>query len=317
MAAAAFAILLARLATSTEFAARHPYWATGLFVWIAADALMLSLIARSPARKPTRHEAVGALAAAALVVLLGATPPVREALETMPVLTGMLVLLVALQAGWIIARGVAAFRTTKEQRLEAALATALPASLLHLAKSEIALLRCLFAAPSATPQVPPGANAFACHGQTAPMLWVLLALQAIELGVTHLLISHWSERAAIVLSLLTAIGIVYMIAFIRSLRLHPILLTEEGLHLRTGLLLQRHVPYAEIAEVSAIPASEQVNSPATLNMSILAGPNMIVHLREPVPRRRLLRDRPPVTAIAFRPDQPDAFLAALQARLPD
>lgn len=317
VAAAALAILLARLATGTQLAARHPYIATGLFVWIAADALMLSLIARSPGRRPALPDATGALAAAALVVLLGAAPTVRASLQAAPMLTGALLLLVVLQAGWIVARAVAAFRGASEQRLDAALAVALPAPLLHLAKSEIALLRCLFAAPSAQPHVPPGATGFSCHGQTAPMLWALLGLQSIELGVTHLLISHWSERAAIVLSLLTFGGIVYMIAFIRSLRLHPILLTEDGLHLRTGLLSQRFVRYHEIAEALAFPTSEQVNAAETLNMSILAWPNMIVRLREPVPRKRFFRARPPITAIAFRPDRPDAFLATLKQRLSD
>lgn len=314
MVAATLAILLARLATGTDLAARYPLIATGLFVWIAADALMLSLIARSPDRKPS---APAALAAAALVVLLSAAPPVRETLAAMPFLKGALLFLVAVQAGWLVARFVMEFRMAREQRIETAFAAVLPAPLLRFAQAEIALLHCLFAPPSAQPCIPPGASGFACHSQTAPMLWVLLGLQAIELSVTHLLISHWSERAAIVLSLLTAVGIVYLIGFIRSLRLHPILLNAEGLHIRTGLMLQRLVPYDDIIEVAAFPDSEAVKAADTLNMAVLAWPNMIVRLRQPLPRKRHLPARPPIAAIAFRPDRPDEFLAALRARLPD
>ncbi|WP_156841116.1 hypothetical protein [Novosphingobium aquimarinum] len=317
MAAAALAILLARFATGTDLAARYPLIATGLFVWIASDALMLSLVARSPDRKPSPSAVIGALAAAALVVLLSAARPVRETLAAMPLLTGALLLLVAVQAGWIVAKVVSGFRNAREQRIEAAFAAVLPAPLLRFAQSEIALLRCLFAPPRAQPWIPQGASGFACHSQTAPMLWVLLVLQAIELSVTHLLISHWSERAAIVLSLLTAVGIVYLVGFIRSLRLLPILLTAEGLHIRTGLLMQRFVRYEDIAEVAAFPPSEAVNAADTLNMAVLAWPNMIVRLRQPLPRRRHLRARPPLAAIAFRPDRPDEFLVALRARLPD
>jgi hypothetical protein len=317
MVAAALAILLARFATGTELAARYPLIATGLFVWIAADALMLSLVARSPDRKPSVSAVTGALAAAALVVLLCATPPVRATLAAMPLLTVALLLMVAVQAGWLVASFVAGFRSARERRIEAAFAAVLPAPLLRFAQSEIALLQCLFAPPAAQPRVPPGASGFACHSQTSPMLWVLLVLQAIELSVTHLLISHWSERAAIVLSLLTGVGIVYLIGFIRSLRLHPILLTAEGLHIRTGLLLQRFVRYEDLAEVAAFPASEAVKAADTLNMAVLAWPNMIVRLRQPLHRPRLLRPRPPIAAIAFRPDRPDEFLAALRPRLPN
>lgn len=315
LAAPFVAILVAKWATGTELAARYPRLAALLFLWIAADSLTLSLVARSPARKPPAFAVTGALASAAVVVLLGAAPPVRDAFALMPLVTGGLLLLVAFQTGWAVTRMTRAYRRTGNGGIEAALGQVLPAGLLRFAKTEAALLRIALLRWNAKPDIPARCIAFACHAQSAPMLTVLAVLQAIELGVTHLLLAHWFPYAALVLSGISLLALVYMVGLIKSLRLRPILLTPKGVRIRTGGLIERFVPYHEIARLRAFPESAEVKAPTTLNASLLAWPNMLLELERPMTRPPLLRARPPIHAIALRPDDPEGFTRELASRL--
>lgn len=69
----------------TPLATAYPFAAVLLFLWVVADTLMLSLIARS-AGKPAWSAALGVLAGASLTVWLGSPPAMRDVLLETPVL---------------------------------------------------------------------------------------------------------------------------------------------------------------------------------------------------------------------------------------
>lgn len=62
----------------------------------------------------------------------------------------------------------------------------------------------------------------------------LLCLSLVELTVIHLLVSHWSRTAALVMSLISGVALVTLVGLIKSFRLRPILLEADGL--RGGVL---------------------------------------------------------------------------------
>lgn len=308
------AIALARLAGHGALAERHPRIAALLFVWVAADALVLSLMARRTNRKPSRKAVLARLAAAALVVLLGAPPAVRDGLQAMPAVSLALVLTLMLHATWSLLRAGTAWQEAMPgARWHQAAAQIVPEPLLRLAAAEITVLRIALAGGRARPDVPPGTLPFAYHRHLAPMMAALLALQAIEIGVLDVLLRLWSPRLANMLLVVGLVLLLYSLGLIRSLRLRPILLTGDGLLIRVGILAQQPIPLAEIAGPAPEILAAEVRAATTRNMALLAWPNVIVRLKRPIDRTPCLRPRPPIRALAFRVDDPAVFLSALEA----
>lgn len=73
------------MAVRTPLATAYPFAAVLLFLWVVADTLMLSLIARS-AGKPAWSAVLGVLAGASLTVWLGSPPAMRDVLLETPLL---------------------------------------------------------------------------------------------------------------------------------------------------------------------------------------------------------------------------------------
>ncbi|WP_165912034.1 hypothetical protein [Novosphingobium sp. PhB165] len=310
------AIALAKLAGHSGLAQRHPRIAALLFVWIAADTLMLSLMAKE--HRPSREAVLARLATAALVVLLGAPPAVRSGLATMPSVSVALILTLLVHTGWSLLRAGKAWRVNAPgERWRKAAAVLVPEPLLRLAMAEVTVLRMALTGWRAKPHVPAGALPFAYHRHLAPMMAVLLTLQAIEIAVQDVLLRLWSPRAA---NLLLEVGVVlllYSVGLIHSLRLRPILLSADGLLIRSGMIAGQMVRLEHIAEPAPEVTAEEVKAATTRNMALLAWPNVILRLSHPVERKPLLRPRPPIRALAFRVDDPAAFLAALEAARQD
>lgn len=302
-------LLLAAWAVRTPLASAHPLVAGLLFLWIASDSRLLALIARAPRRRPAPRQIVAGLALAVFAVLIAAPPAVRSALLNLPVLAGAMAIVLAVHLGWGACAAWGRLRTAAEARWVAALSELLPPPLVRLAAAELRLLHLGLFRWGTAPEVPAGCQGFAYHRHLTPMAVTLLALQVIEVAIHHLLLAHWSAFAAYVLFVLSDVGLIYMIALIKSFRLYPVLLTPDGVRVRAGLLIDRLVPYAAIASVETSFDSTLVKDKATLNAGLLAWPNLMLRLDSPLPGRR------PRTAIAFRLDDPEPFVRALRWRL--
>ncbi|WP_322964587.1 hypothetical protein [Sphingomonas fuzhouensis] len=296
-------------------AAAYPRVAALLFLWIASDAMMLGLLART--RRPGWQAGIAAMAAAGMAVFSLSPPTVRAALLAMPWVVAVPVMAIGLHGGWGLWRVAARVRhwnRADPERWLALLGEVLPRPLPRLAVGEVRLLHLALFRWGAAPDIPAGARGFAYHRHLQPMMIALLLLSGIEIGVTHLLVAHWSRTAALVLFVLSDVSLLYLIGLIKSLRLSPILLTETGVRLRAGLLVDRTIPYAAIAGVEAHPDGDSVRAPDSWNIALLAWPNILLRLSTPQPPRSRWR-REPVRAVALRLDAPGPFLDALRARL--
>lgn len=293
----------------------YPRAAALLFLWIASDAMMLGLLSRT--RRPGWRAGIAAMASAGMAVLSLSPPPIRAALFAMPWATMVPVVAIALHGGWGLWRVAARLRAwnpADPDRWSALLEEMLPRPLVRLALAEARLLHLALFRWRAAPDIPAGAQAFAYHRHLQPMMIALLVISCIEIAVTHLLVAHWSRTAAMVMFVISDVSLLYLIGLIKSLRLSPVLLTQAGVRLRAGLLVNRTIPYAAIAAVTANPDGETVRAPDSWNIALLAWPNMLIRLSEPLPPRSRWR-RDPVRAVALRLDEPGPFLDALRARL--
>lgn len=152
---------------------------------------------------------------------------------------------------------------------------------------------------------------FHYHRGIAPMMWMLVLISGIELLVVHFLVSFWSGTAALILSALTAAIIVWIVLLIRSMKRLPVWIGEGRLVMATGRLKRIETPLANVAGVRGAWTAADLRSSRVLNLALIAYPNVIVDLVEPIAGTR------PVSAIAHRLDDAPAFVAALRALMPE
>lgn len=311
-------ILLAGIAARTPLATAWPRAALVLLLWIVADTAMLTLIARSADRKPPAAAVLATLAGAAVSIWIGAPAPLRAALLAMPALACATAIPILLHIAAAGTRGTRLLRSPgvpRRERWIAAASALLPPPLVRLAAAELSVLHMALFRWGGPADVPVAARAFAYHRHLTPMCATLLVLSVIEAAVYHLLVSHWSRTAALAMFVLSDVGLVYLVGLIKSFRFRPILMTADAVQVRAGFLLDRTIPLDRIAGVSPVFAGEEVRDPATLNMALLAWPNVMLTLNEPLPRRRLWRQQLPYAKVAFRLDDPEPFVRLLRGRL--
>lgn len=308
-----FVILCARLATHSELAARHPRTAALLFLWIAADALTLAAIAKAPKNRPGLRVIVGTVAAGCIVATVAAANPVREALLDMRAVVVAMGLTVLAYFGWSIAASLRTYRHTGS--FEQAACEVLPSNLVRFARLEGAMIRSALFKWGARPDVPEGVQAFAYHRVTNPMIAAFLVLQIIEIVVVHLLVSHWSELAALLLLALRIWGALFFVSLMKGFHLYPILIEDIGVRVRSGLLIDMRVPFDAIAGLEASITDADARRDDVLNAAILSHPNVILRLSRPLDYRGIFGKPRQIDRVAFRLDQPAPFIEALEPRL--
>lgn len=164
----------------------------------------------------------------------------------------------------------------------------------------------------ATPDVPPGATAFSYHRGLQAVMWALLAASLLETAVLHLLLARlWSVKASLVLFAVSVSGLIYLIGLINSLARLPILVTDAGVSVRGGLLLDQWLPLAQIEAVSIVADPGDLKRPELLKASLLAYPNTLIRLARPIPRRGRGGRSRDITIVALRPDDAAGFAAAV------
>lgn len=149
---------------------------------------------------------------------------------------------------------------------------------------------------------------FSYHRSVAPLLWVLVAIAAVELLVTHLLVATLiGPRVAAPISLVTFAAVTWLVLAIRSMRRLPVRIDAERLLVRSGWIKRVEVPTSAIARLDLVFDAASLKDGSTLNLALVAYPNVVIILDPPYQdRRRLIR------RVAHRLDEPAAFARAVE-----
>lgn len=316
-AGAVFAILAARVFSNSELAATYPHISAIIFLWVVADALALSMMARATRFAPGIRPLLGAVAAACVIAPIGAAAPVRAALFEMPPLLIAMGFTIALYLGWSGTKAIAVYRYHRVRDtspLIAAFSEILPPALVKYLSTELGMIRLALLRWNAPADIPAGSRAFFYHQYLVPMLIVFLVLQLIELVVVHFLVSLWSEKAALVLSAISIWGVIYIVALIKSLRINPVLLSDVGIRIRAGNVIDKFILFEAIGTIETSVSSEQAKDKTTLNAAIFSHPNIILKLKQPISRRTFFGKTSKVQAIALKLDEPSEFLRVVSYR---
>jgi hypothetical protein len=163
--------------------------------------------------------------------------------------------------------------------------------------------------------LPPDTDPFAYVAGVAPIMWVFIAMSAVEIPILHLLLpAGWWRIGALVLG---AWGLLWMVGLLSSLHMHPHLIGPDGLRLRYATSIDVLVPWAAVESINRntrnLPKSRSVQVDSgehgdTCLLVVNSQTNVDIHLREPVflPLRRC-----PGAVIRVRcyADDPAAFVA--------
>jgi hypothetical protein len=182
----------------------------------------------------------------------------------------------------------------------------------HALVVEVAMYRNLFRWLARRPAVPAGAEPIGYAQAVTPVMWLWIFASAMELPLVHVLIPWEGVRiAALVLG---AWGLVWMLGALAGLRVHPHLLTAEGLRVRNGALTEVVVPWGAVASAHKVdldlPSSmwtlqpEETSGGTHLRVGVSGRANVTVDLREPLLVRPARNKELTVVRVSFWVDEP-------------
>ncbi|MFN7992201.1 MAG: hypothetical protein U0Q18_01280 [Bryobacteraceae bacterium] len=138
---------------------------------------------------------------------------------------------------------------------------------------------------------------------------ILLAIAVVCEGVPlHLFLNQWSPAVAWVFTGLGVYALLWTLALARSLALRPILIRDDCLVLRAGILWAVCIDRSNVRAVrpatGGIPARRHAGN---LLLTIINEPQWIIELHEPVTAHGLYGRRRAVTCLGVAADEPNAF----------
>jgi hypothetical protein len=136
---------------------------------------------------------------------------------------------------------------------------------------------------------------------------VFLCLALLELVAVHLLLVMWSTTAAWILTALSLLAVGQIAWLIRGMIRYPMEIDGSCVRVRFGAAGHLAVPLGTVARTENVAFAPEQKGAHVFRTTILASPNLALHLTEPM-RRRL------ISTITLRLDDPAAFMAQLAAR---
>lgn len=148
----------------------------------------------------------------------------------------------------------------------------------------------------------------------AAVLGIIMMILLAETTALHLLLQVWSKTAAWIFTGLSIYSLFWLLGDYHAMRLHPIVLSQEFLFIRTGLRWRVNIPLAEIIVVQKFNAREK---PARgyLGLSVFGDPRLIIRCRQPVVVQGLFGIKREVSLLGLSVDDEKNFLETLQQRM--
>jgi hypothetical protein len=153
-------------------------------------------------------------------------------------------------------------------------------------------------------------------GGTMAILILVMLLVPIETVVLHLLIQQWNETIAWIFTIVSLYTALQLFGIIRSIKPRPIELLPDQLWLKYGILVDVHVPLAQITSIEKIKNGQAPEEIVALSpISTFEGCNLQLTSRKELTIIGLYGVKKRTHAIAFTVDQVDDFLEALGRKI--
>ena len=164
-----------------------------------------------------------------------------------------------------------------------------------------------------------GVRTFGYARSVTPIFWLFILMSAIEVPVAHVLLPwQWAQ----VLSLALGVwGLFWMLGLLAAQHVHPHLVDDRGLRLRSGGHVDVVLPWSAVRSLRThrrdLPSSRAVQlTDSVLSLPSSSETRVDVRLVEPT-EVRLPKGSALVTEVRVHVDDPAAFVAAVRAHLPE
>ncbi len=186
--------------------------------------------------------------------------------------------------------------------------------------SELLMFYYTFACWRKKPQLKP--NQFTMHQKTSMIAFQVMVIHAIIFETVG--IHWWLHEKSIVISLILLIFNLYSVFFflgdIQALRLNPLQVTSEGIHVSLGLMKRMEIKWTDIEAV--IEDSEQLqHKPSKNAIEFIARdfekvyPDVILKLKQPVKAHLIMGIEKEFEEVPLKVDETGPFIAALKKYL--
>ncbi|MBN2425596.1 MAG: hypothetical protein JXR46_14700 [Calditrichaceae bacterium] len=139
---------------------------------------------------------------------------------------------------------------------------------------------------------------------------VLTFIMLFETIVVHFFLWHWNKNVALVVTILTIYGIVFIIADIAAIIKRPIVFYQNKLYLRIGIRASAIIDPEKIEKVEIIKRFNK--SKEKIDCSLLRSPNILITLNEPVTVIGYYGYKRTADQIAFNIDNTTEFINELR-----
>lgn len=198
----------------------------------------------------------------------------------------------------------------------------LPGWVWHALVVEVAMYRNLLRWAFRRPSVPAGSEPVGYAQAVTPVMSLWIFASVAELPLIHVLIPWEGVRiAALVLGVWT---VVWMLGALAGLRVHPHLITEDGLRLRNGAMTEVRVPWTAVAGARKVdldlPSSMRTLQPEEtpegthLRIGVSGRANITVDLREPLRVCPSRTKELTVVRVSFWVDEPGVVARVIRER---
>jgi hypothetical protein len=159
----------------------------------------------------------------------------------------------------------------------------------------------------------PASRRFSIHREIAyaSLFGVIISVCAIELVAFHLFLLHYSYTAALIVTILSVYGTLFLIGDFAAIIQSPVLILKDQILLRTGLRWRALVDTKTIASIQKVTDSFEP-APSCFNGGLMKNRvNILFTFTEPVQIERLYRKPLATTQIVMTIDKAEELMVII------
>ncbi|MYD92829.1 MAG: hypothetical protein F4Y02_03875 [Chloroflexi bacterium] len=153
----------------------------------------------------------------------------------------------------------------------------------------------------------PDVSVHSYHRKSSFLFWSLMALVIVETFGLHLVISIWTPTGAWVFTAISIYTLLWMVGHTHASRLQPVIVDDQYIYLRTGLVWRGQIALSNVSEVRKVTKADR-QADGFVNVSLLGDPDVVIVLTEPRMLEGLFARRREVKILGIALDDPEAIV---------
>ena len=151
------------------------------------------------------------------------------------------------------------------------------------------------------------------HRKSNFLFWPLVALIIVETFGVHLVIGIWTQTGAWIFTGLSAYTLLWLVGHYHASRLQPLIVDDQNIYLRTGLIWRGQVSLNNISEVRKATKDDR-QADGYVNVSLFGDPDVVLVLKEPEVIEGLFARKREVKIAGVALDDPEAIVKEVRGR---